>query len=248
LPDVGRPSGNGGLILFTDATMAAIAVAHPNQLDHIARQVWAAHGSGVLDDTSAQGAAEAIRARQREAYAQPVPARKTAPRAAARRRQSSPDRQARLERRRRLAMSGPMPPHLAAKFTVGELSALRIIGDECREHGCCTLHIDAIAARAGVERSTVKNAVRLARRLGLLDMRERRRRGQRSLTNVIRVISAEWRLWLSRGGVKKLTTNRTVQKTQGFGATWRRYYRPYDLTERVVGPSRADAISSKKGA
>jgi hypothetical protein len=37
-----------------------------------------------------------------------------------------------------------------------------IVGDECRGHGCCTLHIDAIAARAGVHRTTVQNALREA--------------------------------------------------------------------------------------
>jgi hypothetical protein len=39
---------------------------------------------------------------------------------------------------------------MASRFTQGELAALRIIGDECRQHGCCALHLDAIAARAGV--------------------------------------------------------------------------------------------------
>jgi hypothetical protein len=64
-------------------------------------------------------------------------AAKRAPRAAARRRQRSPDRQASIERRRRLAASGPMPPALAARFTTSELAALRIIGDEVRHHGVC---------------------------------------------------------------------------------------------------------------
>jgi hypothetical protein len=41
-----------------------------------------------------------------------------------------------------------MPPALAARFTQGELAALRIVSDEVRHHGVCTLHIDAIAARA----------------------------------------------------------------------------------------------------
>jgi predicted DNA-binding protein (UPF0251 family) len=144
-----------------------------------------------------------------------------------------PDRQASIERRRRLAASGPMPPHLACKFTVGELAALRIIGDECGIHGCCTLHIDAIAARAGVSRATVQRAVRMARRLGLIDMRERRRRGQASLTNVVRIVSAEWRLWLSKGGgCQKRNTTDTVQETHGFGAAWRRHYRHYDPAQK----------------
>jgi hypothetical protein len=53
---------------------------------------------------------------------------------------------------------------------------LRIIGDEVLARGC-DLHIDAIAARAGVCRTTTQNALRMARQLGLT-LQERRRRGQ----------------------------------------------------------------------
>jgi hypothetical protein len=78
---------------------------------------------------------------------------------------------------------------------------MRIVGDECRVHGCCTLHIDAIAARAGVHRTTVQNALREAQgrepgRTAIITVQERRRRGQRSLTNIIRIVSREWLNWL----------------------------------------------------
>jgi hypothetical protein len=80
---------------------------------------------------------------------------------------------------------------------------MRIVGDECRAHGCCTLHIDAIAARSGVHRTTVQNALREAQgregRPGIITVQERRRRRQRSLTNIIRIVSREWRDWLHRG-------------------------------------------------
>jgi hypothetical protein len=48
------------------------------------------------------------------------------------------------------------------------LAVLRIVGDEVQAHGLCGLHIDAIAARAGVGRTTVQNALREARDLGLV--------------------------------------------------------------------------------
>jgi hypothetical protein len=57
----------------------------------------------------------------------------------------------------------------------------------------------AFAARAGVGRTTAQNAMREARTLGLVTVQERRRRGQPSLTNIVRVISAEWRTWLRLG-------------------------------------------------
>jgi hypothetical protein len=73
------------------------------------------------------------------------------------------DKQASIERRRRLVASGPLPPPLAARFTWGEIAVMRIVGDECRVHGCCTLHIDAIAARAGVHRTTVQAGWRFSK-------------------------------------------------------------------------------------
>jgi len=191
--------------MFAEATMRAIAAAQTTELDHIAREVWRAHGAGILDDNAAQTAAEAIQARRTIARAEAGQSVKGPPQAPPRKRQRSPDRQASIERRRRLVASGPLPPPLAARFTWGEQAAMRIIGDECRAHGCCTLHIDAIAARAGVNRTTVQNALREARGRGevpgtpIISVQERRRTGQRSLTNIIRVVSREWRDWLHKG-------------------------------------------------
>ena len=77
---------------------------------------------------------------------------------------------------------------------------LRIIGDEVRQHGQCDRCVDEIAARAGVCRRMVQNAIREAARLGLLTIEERRREGRRNLPNVIRIVSKEWSSWLARGG------------------------------------------------
>jgi hypothetical protein len=83
----------------------------------------------------------------------------------------------------------------------------------------CVLCVDAIAALAGVSRSTVKNAIRQARTLGLLEVRERRRPGWPSLTNVLKVASEDWLAWLRLGagrvGVKKLTATDTVFLARG---------------------------------
>src|SRR4051794_7088557 len=93
-----------------------------------------------------------------------------------------------------------MPPALACKFTVSELAVLRIIGDEVRQHGQCARCVDEIAARAGVCRRMVQNAIREAARLGLLAVEERRREGRRNLPNIVRIVSKEWMSWLARGG------------------------------------------------
>ena len=226
--------------MFAEAIARAVENARPDQLDHIAREVWRAHGAGILDDIAAQAAAEAIQARRALARAEAGQSVKGPPRAPARRRQRSPDRQASIERRRRLVASGPLPPPLAARFTWGEQATMRIIGDECRTHGCCTLHIDAIAARAGVCRSTVQNALREAQGKGevpntpIITVQQRRRRGQRSLTNIVRIVSPEWLTWLRKGpstssrailgegSNKKLSTTNTSKKEREADAPSRR--------------------------
>jgi hypothetical protein len=107
----------------------------------------------------------------------------------------------------------------------GELAVLCIIGDECRTHGTCCLHIDAMAARAGVCRSTAQNALCEARRLGLITRQERRRRGQPSLTNIVRIVSAEWRIWLDRGsslrGEESKSSNTAVSRSRNRKPAWK---------------------------
>ncbi len=104
-------------------------------------------------------------------------------------------------------MSGIVPARIAANFTQGENAALAVIARQCQRTGVCVLPIDAIAALAGVSRTTVKNALRQARVLGLVLVKERRVPGLPSLTNVVRIVSKEWTAWLKLGGgVKRLTT------------------------------------------
>jgi len=92
-----------------------------------------------------------------------------------------------------------MPPAIASRFTTGEAAALAVIAREVQRRGRCELYLDKIAAIAGVCRSTAQNALREARRLGLVRVTERRRRGAKSLTNVVELVSAEWRAWLRIG-------------------------------------------------
>jgi DNA-binding Lrp family transcriptional regulator len=153
----------------------------------------------------------------------------------------SPDRQRSLERRRRLALSGPLPPGLACQFTTGELAALRIIGDEWRTHGRCTLFIDAIAARAGVSRSTVKNAIRRARELGLVSVEERRATAFRNDSNVVRVISKEWRTWLAHG-----RRETAVKKVAGTDNQLKRK-RSFEVEFAKIGPPDVEGKCQREG-
>jgi hypothetical protein len=57
-------------------------------------------------------------------------------------------------------MSGIVPAKIAASFTPGENAVLSVIGRLCQRSGVCVLPIDAVAALAGVSRSTCQNALR----------------------------------------------------------------------------------------
>ena len=97
-------------------------------------------------------------------------------------------------------MSGIVPARIAASFTMAELAVLTVIGRQCQRAGVCVLPVDAIAALAGCSRTSVKNAIRQARQLGLILVKERRIPGRKSLTNVVRIVSKDWIGWLKLGG------------------------------------------------
>jgi hypothetical protein len=172
--------------------------------DELARTLWKGVAAGTIPDDQAEALSGQLEARRRAlrdkawqpAAGPPKPLWRSPSRFPPRRVQVPPDRRKSIERRRRLAASGPMPPGLACKFTTGELAILKIVADEVRAHGVCDLSYDEIAARAGCCRSLARRAIRLARRMGLLTIEERPRPGQKHLTNLVRVRSPEWRAWL----------------------------------------------------
>jgi hypothetical protein len=203
---------------------AAEAAPHSRALDEVARLLWRAHAEGKMDDAAAAAVSEAIAGRRRafaagQGFARPSPQRAASGLRRAARRPRSPDRQASLERRRRQAASGAVPAKIAASFTPAEIAVLTVIGRQCQGSGVCVLPIDAIAALAGCCRTSVQNALRQARGLGLILVKERRIPGQKSLTNVIRIISPEWRNWLERGGrgigFRKLNPTNTIFSPRG---------------------------------
>ncbi|MGO9772643.1 MAG: hypothetical protein ACLPSW_24445 [Roseiarcus sp.] len=181
-------------------------------LDGFSRSVWTDHAAGKIDDAGAQALAEAIHARRREVRGIDTVAQR-APHVAAlakgqgrlshfppkRKPQRSPDRRASIERRRTLAASGPMPPQLSCQFTTGELAVLRLVADEVRTKLHCTLTLGELAARAGVGITTARNALHEAAGHGYLTIEERRRDKRPNLSNVVRIVSREWLVWIERG-------------------------------------------------
>ena len=221
-------------------------------MDELARRLWQGHAGGALADAAAQALAEQLHGRRKAIRGALVPVGIPAGRASLfppRRPVRSPDRWASLTRRRQLAASGPMPPALASRFTMGQLAVLRIVGDEVARTGACALPIDAIAARAGVCRRLAQGAIRLAEGDGLLVVQERRYEGRRNDPNVVRVLSREWLAWLRRGrreaGRRPQGTDRGSYEAQPLAASGCKRLHP--TGRKVPSPPDSGSASDQTG-
>jgi hypothetical protein len=183
------------------------ACSDVHRLDDAARLLWKGYVEGRISDSEATYLSNEIERRRRVG-------RRTAPgshvgqvvktngrvlsRFAPRQRQRSPDRKASRDRRRTLGGSSALPDNLRHHYTEGQRAVLCVVALEVKRHGICDWPIDKIAAVAGVGRTTVQTTMHEARRLGHITITERPRRGCKSLTNIVRISSQEWRTWLTR--------------------------------------------------
>ena len=161
--------------------------------------LWKAFGEGHLSEAEAEALAAVIDARQAKSTtvvdlpsSAPRQLGETMRRAVG----SRPRTDASMERRRRWAASGRLPPGLAARFTLAEQAVLALVAAETVRRKDCRLAVGHLAAITGVAETTVRNAIREAKKLGLLSVEERRLTGFRNDTNVVRIVSAEWTAWL----------------------------------------------------
>lgn len=169
-------------------------------LPAVSAALWRAFGEGKVTEAEAESLSALIEARQHASTDHGTGTRTgdAAPLASAgivRRHGSRPRSPASMGRRRTWAMSGRLPPALAAKFTMAEAAVLAVVAAESAKKGDCRLAVGHLAAVAGVSPTTVRNALREAQRLGLLTIELRRVTGFRNLPNVVRIISAEWTAW-----------------------------------------------------
>lgn len=136
-----------------------------------------------------------------------------------RKRVTPEEREKEIERRRKWASGGDMPPEIRACYSEAERAALAVIADRCRTKGFCDLCLDEIARIAGISRTSVQNAIRKARSKSNnhISVRERPQAPYYNLTNVIKIISRKWCNWIVRAiGFKRLSTSVTKVKTSLF--------------------------------
>jgi hypothetical protein len=195
--------------MFYDQLVTAIERAARSQLDDLSRQVWLAYGAGTIDDRAheLQEMIERRRGPSKRVQALLVPSTINVSRIHRSPEQRSPNRQASLLRRREHVATHSLPPHLARQYTLGHNAVLRIVADEWLAHGVCDRSQNELAARAGVSRKVVKQAIRFAERDELIAVQRRPRSGRKHLTNIIRIIKHEWITWLRHGRRKTYATN-----------------------------------------
>lgn len=183
--------------MFADEIRRAAETASRVELPAVSAALWKAFGAGQINETDATALSELIETRRAIPIVSAAPPRRVG---------SRPRTDASLERRRRWAASGRLPPALAARFTVAEVAVLAVVAAEAARHGRCSLAHGHLAAVAGVSVSSVKRAMKAARDLGLVEIEVRRVSAFRNDTNVVRVVSREWLSWLrlvrSGGGVQ----------------------------------------------
>lgn len=166
-------------------------------LPDVTAALWKAFAAGAVSEATAEELSGLIEARMllpgSGAVAEgPEPLKMAPPSHVG----SRPRTDASLERRRRWAASGRLPPALATRFSLAEQAVLALVAAESVRRKDCRLAVGNLAALAGVSETTVRNAIREAVRLGLITVEERRITGWRNDTNVVRIVSAEWTAWL----------------------------------------------------
>src|ERR671926_1295944 len=114
--------------MLADEIRRAAETAPRVKLPEVAAVLWKAYGAGHVSEAEAEELSALIEARK------VVPATPAAPRKAV---GSRPRSDASLERRRRWAASGRLPPAVAARFTLAETAALSVVALEVCRRGDC---------------------------------------------------------------------------------------------------------------
>src|SRR5215212_228533 len=127
--------------MFAEQLRRAVEASPRVELAKVAGLLWRAYAAGQVSEVQASELSEMIEARRAlPALQKPLQ----------RRLGSRPRSPASMERRRRWAASGALPPALAARFTLAETAVLAVIAAEVLKHGRCTLTNKEIADVAGV--------------------------------------------------------------------------------------------------
>ncbi len=210
--------------MFAMHLQAAMAAAHNFlQVDNIVKAAAKAFGAGGLNELEAESVFALAHARRQQIrspqdFSQkiladgiskihlPIPRGKSGGLPSyfpPKRRVLKERTAARWQRKNRLGMSSPLPFYLERDFTIGQLAVVRIVADDVFSKGRCTCTMLELADRAGVSLSWAKQAIRIAKTLGLLAIEERPQWRAKHKSNIITIISEDWLTWIKRAPRRK---------------------------------------------
>jgi hypothetical protein len=172
--------------MFAAQIREAVAAAPRAKLPELTALLWRAFGAGQVTEAEAEVLSQLIELRT--VPQTPVGSPRTAV-------GSRPRTDASMERRRRWAASGRLPPQIACRFTLAEQAVLAVVAAETVKRGDCRLYHEHLAALAGVAKSTVRATLRRARALGFVSIEERRSSAWRNLSSIVRIVAREWQAW-----------------------------------------------------
>src|SRR6185436_20788806 len=115
-----------GSRMFAEQLRRAVEASPRVELARVAQLLWKAYAAGQVSEAEAQALSDLIEARRALPAAQKPLQRRLG---------SRPRSPASMERRRRWAASGCLPPQIAARFTLAEQSVLAVIAAENRKRG-----------------------------------------------------------------------------------------------------------------
>src|SRR6058998_4174223 len=111
--------------MFVDELRRAVEASPRVELTKVNALLWKAYAAGQVTEAEASALSDAIELRRALPAAQKPVQRRLG---------SRPRSPASMERRRRWAASGALPPALAARFTLAETAVLAVIAAEVLRH------------------------------------------------------------------------------------------------------------------
>jgi len=124
---------------------------------------------------------------------------------------------------------------------------LAVIAAETRKRGDCRLTNGELADVAGVSVTTVKNALRAARALGLISVEERRLSAFRNAPNIVRITDASWRAWLRLGGGGKSAPRSPIKQKYPETSEQRKGWKAAEGQRAARAALRRDSCRSAPG-
>jgi hypothetical protein len=255
-----QAQSNDPLCTIESALSSSIAFeigeARFGQVDDIMRRIWDYHSRALLSDDDASRLDAAARTARGDVVRNGRSLAAALPKAHRRpRHRVSPERARAIQHRRELGGCGAFPRKIAGGFPTAQQAVLTIIAHEVRAKGDCRLHVKEIEDRAKVCRRTVQNTIREAQRLGLVTVQARRLSRTKSMPNIIRIVSPEWRAWLKLdagtaryfGGVQSSSSAHESQHLRYQYKQERAFEESYGSRHRSTGQLQDGGAGSKAG-